>query len=104
MLLPSNVVRVHTGHFFSAAGWAAAATIVISSSVSKRHNPAVSGRTHRRISSATAPNTAKRPTPRAPPRRPPTQTALSGGEPAMLGVEVGIVQLLAEFNSKILSG
>jgi hypothetical protein len=55
---------VPTGHFASGAASGALATTIISRSDSKRHNPAASADTHRRISSATAPKTSTGSAPR----------------------------------------
>jgi hypothetical protein len=95
---------VHTGHFVSAAGSAAAATIVIWPSASKRHNPA-GDRRHasahllgHRAKYRQRFNAARHQ------RGHSAQGGLFGGEPAILGVEVGIVEVLVEFGGKILGG
>ena len=92
------------GHFASAAGSAAAATIVISPSVSKRHNPAVSAGTHRRISSATAPNTSKGSTPRATSVASRRKAACSAASRRYSAYNLPSSQVLVEFGSKFLGG
>ena len=69
---------------------------MISPLVSKRHSPAVIAPTHRRISSATAPNTSDGSTAARDQRAHPPHGRLLGDEPAILGVQRDIVDRLVE--------
>jgi hypothetical protein len=104
MLLPSNVVRVHTGHFATAPGRGSSGhNGYLAIRLEAPQSGGVRGRASAHLLGRRAKYRQRSNSPRHQ-RGHSAQGGLFGGQPAILGIEVGIVEILVEFNSNIVSG